>query len=106
MLTGGPLYALPSYEREAGIDLVVMCSHGRGGPARFALGSVADHLLRHGEAPVLLVRAFGEPVDLAHAVVPLDGSARADDLVLEHRAGAGPPDSSCPSHQCTVQWIM
>src|SRR5918911_1310166 len=69
---------LLDYERDAGIDLVVMCSHGRTGLARFALGSVAEHLLRHGTAPVLLVRPFGDPVSLEHAVVPLDGSERAE----------------------------
>jgi nucleotide-binding universal stress UspA family protein len=89
VLTGGPLYALPHYERSAGIDLVVMCSHGRSGPVRFALGSVADHLLRHGAAPVLLVRAFGDPVALDHALVPLDGSARAEEALrlVERLAG-------------------
>ena len=69
---------LLDYERDAGIDLVVMCSHGRSGIARFALGSVADRLLRQGAAPVLLVRAFGEPPILNRAVVPLDGSTRAE----------------------------
>lgn len=90
VLTGGPLYALPQYERSAGIDLVVMCSHGRGDPARLVLGSVADHLLRHGEAPVLLVRAFGDPVALNHALVPLDGSARAEEALrlVERLAGS------------------
>jgi nucleotide-binding universal stress UspA family protein len=39
------------------IDLMAMCTHGRTGPARWALGSVADRLLRAGGVPVLLVRA-------------------------------------------------
>src|SRR5438046_3179128 len=34
--------ALLDYEREAPIDLVVLCSHGRSGLARLALGSVAE----------------------------------------------------------------
>jgi nucleotide-binding universal stress UspA family protein len=80
-LTGHAAAALLDYERAAGIDLVVMCSHGRSGLARFAFGSVADRLLRHGVAPVLLVRAFGAPVTLEHAVVPLDGSARAEEAL-------------------------
>lgn len=75
----GPVAAmLLDVERDAGIDLVVLCSHGRGGLARATRGSVADHLLRHGMAPVLFVRACGEPLTLRHAVVPLDGSARAE----------------------------
>src|SRR5918912_701310 len=53
-------------------------SHGRSGLARFALGSVAERLVRHGTAPVLLVHAFGPPITLQHAVVPLDGSAPAE----------------------------
>jgi nucleotide-binding universal stress UspA family protein len=32
-------------------------------------------------APVLLVRPFGDPVTLRHAVVPLDGSERAEDAL-------------------------
>src|SRR5437588_11968033 len=58
-----------------------MCGHGRTGLARFALGSVAERLLHHGTAPVLLVRPFGDPVSLAHAVVPLDGSERAEEAL-------------------------
>jgi nucleotide-binding universal stress UspA family protein len=77
-LVGSPASSLLDYERETGIDLVVMCSNGRSGLTRFALGSVAEHLLRHGKAPLVLVRAYGDPVRLDHVVVPLDGSARAE----------------------------
>ncbi len=38
-------------------DLLVMASHGRGGPARWLLGSVAEDVTRRSTAPVLLVRA-------------------------------------------------
>lgn len=61
--------------------LIVMTSHGRTGLARFALGSVADRVVRGGEAPVLLLRSFPglrHGPDLAHAVVPLDGSPLAE----------------------------
>lgn len=75
---GNVAVSLLDYERAAAIDLVVMCSHGRSGLVRFALGSVAERLLRYGTAPLLLVRAFGPPVALAHAVVPLDGSKHAE----------------------------
>src|SRR5919199_6089435 len=79
---------LLDYERDAGIDVVVMCSHGRTGLTRFVLGSVAEHLLRHGTAPVLLVRPFGDAVTLEQAVVPLDGSERAEEAlrVVDHLA--------------------
>jgi len=77
-LTGDPAASLLDYERDAGIDLVVMSSHGRTGLARFALGSVAERLVQYGSTPVLLVRAFGEVAIPRHVVVPLDGSTRAE----------------------------
>ena len=39
------------------VDLIAMCTHGRTGIARWALGSVADRVLRAGDKPILLVRA-------------------------------------------------
>lgn len=65
--------------------LIVMTTHGRTGLARFALGSVADRVVRGGEAPVLLLRSFPSPhhgSDLAHALVPLDGSPLAESLLF------------------------
>jgi nucleotide-binding universal stress UspA family protein len=38
------------------VDLIVMATHGRGGLARWASGSVADEVVRHGHCPVLLIR--------------------------------------------------
>ena len=78
VLTGTAALSLLAYEDSEHIDLLVMCSHGLTGIARFALGSVADRLLRHGRAPVLLVRAFSAPPDLTRVVVPLDGSILAE----------------------------
>jgi nucleotide-binding universal stress UspA family protein len=69
---------LVALQREAEIDLTVMCGRGRSGLTRFALGTVADHVLRHGIVPLLLVRGFGKVANLAHAVIPLDGSAEAE----------------------------
>jgi|WetSurMetagenome_2_1015567.scaffolds.fasta_scaffold530248_2 nucleotide-binding universal stress UspA family protein len=40
-------------------DLVIIASHGRSGISRWALGSVADRLLRSVRVPVLMVRAPG-----------------------------------------------
>lgn len=39
------------------VDLVVMTTHGRSGFSRFAIGSVADKVLRGGSVPVLMVKA-------------------------------------------------
>ena len=40
-------------------DLIVMTSHGRSGLKRLFMGSVAEHLVRQGHAPVVLVPAAG-----------------------------------------------
>jgi nucleotide-binding universal stress UspA family protein len=75
---GAAAATLLDYERDAGIDLVVATTHGRTGLDRFALGSVAAHLLRYGTASLLLLRAFGQPASLTEVVVPLDGSVPAE----------------------------
>jgi nucleotide-binding universal stress UspA family protein len=68
--------------------LIVASTHGRGGIQRFWLGSVADGLVRHATVPVLLVRGnrpapkrvAGAP-PFSRVLVPLDGSARAEEAV-------------------------
>jgi nucleotide-binding universal stress UspA family protein len=42
--------------RELGADLVVLGTHGNSGLARVLLGSVAEHVVRHSDVPVLTVR--------------------------------------------------
>ncbi len=42
------------------VDLVAMSTHGRSGLSRLVMGSVAEEVVRHAQAPVLLVRAHGE----------------------------------------------
>lgn len=38
------------------IDLLVMATHGRGGVARFVMGSVTDKIIRSAPCPVLTIR--------------------------------------------------
>jgi nucleotide-binding universal stress UspA family protein len=63
------------------VDLIAMSTHGRSGVGRWLFGSVADHVLRHAAAPVLLVPTAAVcrwPADAARRIlVPLDGSALA-----------------------------
>jgi nucleotide-binding universal stress UspA family protein len=47
------------FAKEAGVDLIVMCTHGRSGISRWVLGSVALKLLTRAEAPILLIRSKG-----------------------------------------------
>ncbi len=48
LLRGDPATCLIDEAEGAGVDLVVMTSHGRGGLRRLVLGSVADRLVRRG----------------------------------------------------------
>ncbi|MFC1908036.1 universal stress protein [Chloroflexota bacterium] len=41
------------------VDLIMMSTHGRSGPSRWALGSVADRVIRHSPIPVLIVSPKG-----------------------------------------------
>jgi nucleotide-binding universal stress UspA family protein len=50
----------------AGADLIVMGTHGRRGPSRWWLGSVAERVIRDTTVPVLVVHALG-PVPTARA---------------------------------------
>ncbi|MEW6375538.1 MAG: universal stress protein [Thermodesulfobacteriota bacterium] len=45
------------FSKESGVDLIVMCTHGRSGITRWMLGSVALKLLTRGETHILLIRS-------------------------------------------------
>ena len=70
-------------------DLLVLTSHGRGGLSRAWLGSTADALVRQTTTPLLVVRPAKAGVSemsaprLEHVLVPLNGSALAEDMI-EH----------------------
>lgn len=88
-LSGTPATALLDYLGSDGdhqVDLVVMCSHGRTGLRRWALGSIAQKVARHSPVPVLILREVsrtyvGRLIGGARplrVVVPLDGSSLAE----------------------------
>lgn len=89
-LKDGPIApTLRDYAQESNVDLIVMSSHSRGGLKRVTLGSVTDFLIRNTHIPVLVVKppaAFigAAPEEtLARIVVPLDGSAMAEQILPE-----------------------
>jgi nucleotide-binding universal stress UspA family protein len=45
-----------AFAAEAGIDLIVMGTHGRGGLVHMLLGSVTEKVVRAAPCPVLTVR--------------------------------------------------
>ena len=53
-IAGDEIIALGRTTPEA---LIAMCSHGRSGIGRWVLGSVTENVVRHSDAPVLVVRA-------------------------------------------------
>jgi nucleotide-binding universal stress UspA family protein len=55
ILEGKPSDELLRLSKEAGVDLLVMGSVGRGGLDRFLLGSVAEKVTQHSKVPILLV---------------------------------------------------
>ncbi|MEZ4457332.1 MAG: universal stress protein [Gemmatimonadales bacterium] len=79
---GRPGPTVVDLARDAGADLIVLTSHGRGPLSRFWLGSTADYVMRRSAAPVLVIRP--EEVVAGKAVLPhaamilLDGSAEAE----------------------------
>ncbi|MBI4347613.1 MAG: universal stress protein [Elusimicrobia bacterium] len=59
---GAPVDAILGFAEERGADLIVMGTHGRAGPARVLMGSVAEGVTRRARLPVLTVRDSWRPV--------------------------------------------
>jgi len=53
---GDPTKEIIDYAKTHDIDMIVMATHGRTGPSRTLLGSVAGRVLASGVKPVLMVR--------------------------------------------------
>ncbi len=88
--TGDPAETIIEYVDKWDGHLIIMASHGRSGLSRWAVGSVADKVVRVSTRwPVLLIRARGSRSDirekrlLKKALVPLDGSADSA-IVIPH----------------------
>ena len=94
-MAGDPAEQILEYASENEVGAIVIATHGRSGIARWALGSVADRVVRHSTVPVRLVRAL-VPEHVIHdqlperkILVPLDGSTTAEGVlphVTEHAA--------------------
>lgn len=59
IVDGNPAESIAEYATKNDIDLITIATHGRSGVSRWALGSVADRILRYSCVPVLMVRAPG-----------------------------------------------
>jgi nucleotide-binding universal stress UspA family protein len=96
VLAGRAADAIPRWLEDGHSKLVIMATHGRSRMGRLLMGSVADAVIRHVHAPVLVVRAghIGTADPLAAApifrrvIVPLDGSELAE-AVVAHALAVG-----------------
>lgn len=78
IVTGEPSRAIATTAGKEQVDLIAMSTHGRSGVREWALGSVAERVLRSTLIPVLAFR--GKPVGrftIRRILVPLDGSETA-----------------------------
>ena len=85
--TGAVVESLDRHVRDAGGDLLVMTTHGRGPLRRAWLGSVADGLLRRTPCPILALRPEeGQELHLEerafkHLLVTVDGSRESAEIL-------------------------
>jgi nucleotide-binding universal stress UspA family protein len=88
-------HALAEYAEKTSPELIVMTTHDHTRLERWLLGSVAESLVRRIQAPMLLVKAFEERVDLStrasisHILVPIDGSQLSLAILPHVRVMAG-----------------
>jgi nucleotide-binding universal stress UspA family protein len=59
IIEGKPAETILQYAEKNGIDLIIMSTHGRSGPSRWAFGSVTDKVVRSSPTPVLLIAPEG-----------------------------------------------
>jgi nucleotide-binding universal stress UspA family protein len=68
--------------RDARADVLLLTTHGRAGVGRWAIGSVADKVIKHCDRPALVigpeVAAREAPPTIRDILVPLDGSELAE----------------------------
>lgn len=81
VVVGEPVELIVEHAARLQVALVAMATHGRSGLTRFMRGSVAEQVIRHCQAPVLVANpraldAGGEDGELRfrRILVPLDGS--------------------------------
>ena len=89
--SGRPHEAIAGYVAEAGIDVVVMGTHGHTGLRRYLLGSVTERTVRFSPVPVVSVKpeAVGATVEfLNYEVIEDRGWSLEDDDLFEKAAEA------------------
>jgi nucleotide-binding universal stress UspA family protein len=89
--------SLIEHAEELAPDLIVMCTHGRGGLRSWLWGSIAQQVIARGTTPILLIqpeaRAESPGFVCQRLLVPLDGNAEHEQglpvaIELAHACGA------------------
>lgn len=88
VVTGHPVEAIIAEVNADAVDLVVMCSHGYTGAMRWAMGSIAEKVVRYAPSPVLILHegctllAEDVPHGPVRVLVSLDGSTYAEAAIV------------------------
>jgi len=87
ILVGDPAEEIINYADKEDISLIVMATHTRPVITRWALGSIAEKVVRAAKQPVVLIRAKGTHPDvrkkgiLKKVLVTLDGSKESEAVI-------------------------
>lgn len=74
MTSNAPADTIVAYAKDAGIDLVVLGTHGRGAVAHLLVGSVAERVVRTAPCPVLTVRHHEHEFVTPDTLAPVAGA--------------------------------
>ena len=61
---GMPAEEILQYADKNRVDLIIISTHGRSGIVRWAMGGVADRVVRHSKAPVLIASPHACRIDV------------------------------------------
>jgi nucleotide-binding universal stress UspA family protein len=86
MLRGDPAEEIVDYADSAKIDLIILSTQGKSGIKRWAMGNVANKVVRATRKQVLVIRAKGAKADvykdkLTRVLVPVDGSRESESIL-------------------------
>jgi nucleotide-binding universal stress UspA family protein len=86
VLKGDPAEEIVDYADKAKVNLIILSTQGKSGIKRWALGNVANKVVRATRKQVLLIRASGAKSDvykdtLTRVLVPVDGSKESESIL-------------------------
>ncbi len=95
--------SIVEHSQEMTPDLVILCTHGRGGMKHLLFGTIAQQVIASGKTPVLMIRpglmASTEQYDCKKVLLPLDGDP-------EHEEGIAISASLCQELGAALHLLM